>query len=131
MRKNLSLIQYAIWRIIFKWLPFVAGFIMMCHCFLLLNNVHTLFVGTSVGISVLWAIGFIAGSYTLRFCELHRLFTLYCLLVTFCINYEAAIGFGKYVMMARTIAFSIGLSLHIALAIRLYHHQRIDGYSEV
>lgn len=125
---NISIMQYAIWRLIFKWLPFVAGFIMMCHCILMLDGVHTTFVGFGAGISILWTIAFIAGSYTLQFCTLHRVFTLYCLLVTFCINYHAVVGFGKYFTITCCIDVIIGISLHIALLIKIHRHESIGEY---
>lgn len=109
---------YKICLCAFKYMPILGAFILMLHCILLWCGVHVKFVGMAVGTSLWNMIVLGCASYAFRFCSLHRHFIVYGFLVTLCINYQAAVGFGEWRNDMHGVMSTAGILLFVTLIIK-------------
>lgn len=117
-------IKYKVGILLLKYIPIFMSFILLVHVGLLLIGIHTNIAENIAGISIMPAIVIIAMSEVLHFCLLHKLFTIYSLVVDFCINYHREIGFCDSLLYLRIIVFIIGISLFSYLFLHFKRYKR-------
>lgn len=92
------------WAIVLlKYSPLIAGVMMLLHVALLLCGVHLHIAENIVGLPILPTIVCCVWSKAFGFCSMHRAFTIYTCIMTYCINYQSdtILGFGEGLLIAR------------------------------
>jgi hypothetical protein len=64
-------------------------------------------------------------SKMLKFCFIHKAFTIYSLTVDLCINFENYFGFGDALKMIQFTAFIVGTCLFVLLLCKLKQYRRV------
>lgn len=115
--------KYKVGLFIIKYAPILMGLLMYIHTILSYNGIRLPIATTLAGSAIIPAVIIYAMSNMLKFCYIHKAFTLYALLVDICINYHTYFGFGKAVDIVQLIIIIVGTILFLLLCAKLkYYH---------
>lgn len=104
--------------IMLKYAPIIGALVMWLHVTMLLCDINFCFAEYTFGVTFFpWLVCFV-WSKTFGFCEMHRAFLTYTMLVSYCVNIQEDIGFGNILFYARLTMFIIGLILMIWFIVR-------------
>lgn len=120
----INTMKYKIGLLSLKYIPVLMAFIMWIHTIFMLFDIHLSFTQTLAGSAIIPSILILSMSSMFRFCYLHKLLTLYSLLIDLCINYNKYVGFGYVRYEAYFIEFALGLILMVLLV------SKLDCYSK-
>ncbi len=99
-----------------KYVPVLSAFLMLLHVATLLLGV-TLFISEIIVLTIV-TIMVIFWSYCFKFCLVHRLTSIYTIIVLWCCYYHRFFGFGEYLEPIRLIMLYIGVVIFICLGIK-------------
>lgn len=114
--------KYKMGLFIIKYAPILMGLIMYVHTIFSYMGITTTLASTLAGSAIIPAIIIYSMSNMLKFCYIHKAFTLYALLVDICINYNSFIGFGKLLEAIQLFFIFVGTILFILLAFKFRHY---------
>lgn len=109
--------------IFLKYIVVIGALIMYIHNILLINHTELKIADWSISLPILPYITAITWSYALDFCNIHRLCLTYICAMTYCIKFQAEIGFGEYLFPARMAMFVFGTLVFMGLFIHLKHNK--------
>lgn len=121
---KLDCTDYKLGLLAIKYIPIVMFLIMWIHTGLLIVGVNGPCADTIAGSAIIPSLLILAISKLFRFCQLHKLFTMYSLSVDLCINYERLIGFGMLLQPLRSLFFIIGTFLFILLIVKFNKYRK-------
>lgn len=113
----MSSIKVKLATVVLKYIPILTAFLMMVHALFLILGKHFIFAECLSSLALLPAIVIYFVSDALKFCWLHKSFTLYTLVVDGCIKIQRYFNFGEYLTISRIIVLFIGLILFSILII--------------
>lgn len=86
--------QYKVGLIILKYAPILMAIIMYIHTILAYNGINLPVATTVAGSAIIPSVIILSISEMLKFCYIHKSFTIYSLITDLCVNYENYFGFG-------------------------------------
>lgn len=98
-------------RLIVGIIPPLGAFVMLCHCTLLLNNIHFCMTEWLFDCSLLGAVAWLIVSLAYGFCWVHRAFITYGVMIGFCIDFQRTFGFGSMLIPLRYAMVILGVVL--------------------
>lgn len=98
-------------RVVVGVVPLIGSLVMLIHCALLLDGIHSYFTEWIFDCSVFGFIAWIIISFAFGFCWVHRAFCTYGMLISFCIDFQRTFGFGSLLIPMRWLALVAGLIL--------------------
>lgn len=108
-------IDYKIGLLALKYIPIIMFLIMWIHTGLLIFSISGPCADTIAGSAIIPSILILAISQMFKFCYIHKMLTIYSLVVDFCINFQRYIGFGIILYPMRVLLFIIGIIVFILL----------------
>lgn len=115
MKEGIRLADYKLALLSIKYIPVVMFLIMWIHTGLLILGINLGVADTIAGCAVIPSILILSISRMLHFCYIHKLLTVYSLLIDLCINWNRYVGFGILLSPIRVFFFTIGTLLLIKL----------------
>ena len=90
-------------------LPLLASLMFVIHIFLLIRGYDFGLAYVFCSYSFTGFLVWIAISVTFQFNWMHRAFSSYSYLVSFCVDFNREVGFGSWLMPARWFVFALGV----------------------
>lgn len=117
--------EYKVGLTVIKYAPILMGLIMYIHTILVLNGINLPIARTIAGSAIIPSIIIFATSNMLKFCYIHKSFTIYSFVADLCINYEHYFGFGEILRYIQIFIVIIGTILFSLLfcKLKLYHYR--------
>lgn len=91
--------------------PVVGALVMLIHCTLLSFGVRCYLSEWVFDCSVFGYVAWVIVSFAYGFCWLHRAFCTYGVAVSFCIDFQRAVGFGHYLPAMHVAMVAAGVAL--------------------
>lgn len=121
MEKSLNKVKYKLTLIIIKYIPFLIAVGNVLNSFLSYYNYDCRWLNYTIGLSIVPTIFIYLVSDILKFCNYHKVFLHYAVLITIINWIDSYIG----IPVSDTIYYLIGITLFcIASFIALYLHLR-------
>ena len=124
MKEGIKLADYRLALLSIKYIPVLMFLIMWIHTGLLILEINLGVADTIAGCAIIPSILILSISRMLQFCNIHKLLTIYSLLIDLCINWNRYIGFGVLLSPMRIFFFTIGTLLLIKLLINFKKYNR-------
>lgn len=117
--------QYKVGLIILKYAPILMAIIMYIHTILAYNGINLPIATTVAGSAIIPSVIILSISEMLKFCYIHKSFTIYSLITDLCVNYENYFGFGIFLREVQFLAIIAGTILFCILSFRCkqYHYK--------
>ena len=113
--ERISCTDYKFGILTIKYIPIIMFLIMWIHTGLLIIGVNGPCADTIAGSAIIPSILIFSMSHLFKFCYIHKLLTIYSLVVDLCINFQRYVGFGSTLNIFRIIIFILGTILFFLL----------------
>lgn len=122
--ERINCTDYKLGMLAIKYIPIIMFLIMWIHTGLLILGIDGPCADVIAGSAIIPSILIFSMSNLFKFCYIHKLLTIYALVVDLCINFQRLIGFGYIVEELRTLMFIIGTILFFLLLFKFkkYRH---------
>lgn len=110
---------------ILKYAPITMALVMYIHTILKFFGINLPIATTIAGSAIIPSVIIFSMSKMLKFCFIHKAFTIYSLTVDLCINFENYFGFGDALKMIQFTAFIVGTCLFVLLLCKLKQYRRV------
>ena len=117
-------IDYKIGLLALKYIPIIMFLIMWVHTGLLIFNISGPCADTIAGSAIIPSILILAISQVFKFCYIHKILTIYSLVIDFCINFQRYIGFGIILYPIRILMFIVGIIVFTLLVIKFNKYRK-------
>ena len=92
--ERINCTDYKLGILTIKYIPVLMFLIMWLHTGLLIFGINGPCADTIAGSAIIPSILIFSMSHIFKFCYIHKLLTIYALVVYLCINFQRLIGFG-------------------------------------
>ena len=113
--ERLNCTDYKLGILTIKYIPIIMFLIMWIHIGLLIFGINGPCADTIAGSAIIPSILIFSMSHLFKFCYIHKLLTIYSLVVDLCINFQRYVGFGYTLNTFRIIMFTLGTILFFLL----------------
>lgn len=113
--ERINCTDYKLGMLAIKYIPIIMFLIMWIHTGLLILGIDGPCADTIAGSAIIPSILIFSMSHIFKFCYIHKLLTIYSLVVDLCINFQRYIGFGYTLNIFRIIMFILGTILFFLL----------------
>ena len=122
--ERINCTDYKLGMLAIKYIPIIMFLIMWFHTGLLIFGINGPCADTIAGSAIIPSILIFSMSHLFKFCYIHKLLTIYSLVVDLCINFQRYIGFGYTLNIFRILMFIIGTILFFLLLCKFkkYRH---------
>lgn len=110
--------KYKLAMICLKYIPLCMFLSMWIHTILLTFGISLFFAETIMGCALFPCILILSLSGIFQYCYIHKVMTVYALVIDIFINYERYIGFGILLAPLKIMCSLIGLIIFILLLVR-------------
>lgn len=115
--------------VLLKYIPIICALFMLLHVITLMLG-HCLCLSELVTLSLV-SIMVIFWSHVFKFCIIHRLASLYTILVLWCCYIQRFIGFGDLLEPLRIIFMYIGIILFILIGVKYFKRYKKSKLSHL
>lgn len=116
--ERISCTDYKLGILTIKYIPIIMFLIMWLHTGLLILGINGPCADTIAGSAIIPSILIFSMSHLFKFCYIHKLLTIYSLIIDLCINFHRYIGFGCIIEEMRLSMFIIGTILFFLLLLK-------------
>ena len=116
--ERINCADYKLGMLAIKYIPVIMFLIMWIHTGLLILGINGPCADVIAGSAIIPSILIFSMSNLFKFCYIHKLLTIYALVVDLCINLQRLIGFGYLVEELRILMFIIGTILFFLLLLK-------------
>ena len=113
--ERINCTDYKLGILAIKYIPIIMFLIMWIHIGLLIFGINGPCADTIAGSAIIPSILIFSMSHLFKFCYIHKLLTIYSLVVDLCINFQRYVGFGYTLNTFRIIMFTLGTILFFLL----------------
>ena len=116
--ERISCTDYKFGILTIKYIPIIMFLIMWIHTGLLILGINGPCTDVIAGSAIIPSILIFSMSNLFKFCYIHKLLTIYAIVVDLCINFQRLIGFGDLIEEFRILMFIIGTILFFLLLLK-------------
>lgn len=116
--ERINCTDYKLGMLAIKYIPTIMFLIMWIHTGLLIIGIDGPCADVIAGSAIIPSILIFSMSNLFKFCYIHKLLTIYALVVDLCINFQRLIGFGYIIEELRILMFIIGTILFFLLLLK-------------
>ena len=116
--ERINCTNYKLGILAIKYIPIIMFLIIWIHTGLLILGINGPCADTIAGSAIIPSILIFSMSNLFKFCYIHKLLTIYALVVNLCINFHRLVGFGYLVEEFRILMFIIGTILFFLLLLK-------------
>ena len=116
--ERINCTDYKLGILAIKYIPIIMFLIIWIHTGLLIIGINGPCADVIAGSAIIPSILIFSMSNLFKFCYIHKLLTIYALVVDLCINFQRLIGFGYIVKELRILMFIIGTILFFLLLLK-------------